>query len=376
MLRQVTLIISFTPILLGALVPVTSAPVRAQNLPLVAQSSTQFDFRNVSDYNKLLEKLIQDYQEGRLSRDEALRQIKAADQYATSKLDRPLYPLEGLRKKTTEIFGFVYEADNKQTNLNDPTKFKNLKEYGALLDEVTRRYEEGKITRDAARRFVETANQQATEELSTRFYPFRGQREKIAQRFGFIYELDAKDGKIREMADSSASWPARVTPEYWSDQGQKAVTEKNYKLGIQYYDLALQINSRSAKTYHSRGNAYYKLKAYKEAKDDYTRAIDIDSGFAEAYYNRGNTYSNPQLKDYEKAIEDYTKATEINPSYGKAYYNLGNVRYQLQDRCGALKDWQKAAVIFRDQDDTASYDVASRNIQSLSATGVSCPTKS
>lgn len=366
----------FVPILSGALVSVTSAPLPAQTLPLLAQSNTQFDFRNVSDYNKLIEKLILDYQEGRLSRDEALRQIKAADQYATSRLDRPLYPVEGLRKKTTETFGFVYEADNKQASLNDPTKFKNLKEYGALLDEVTQRYEEGKITKDAARRFIETANQQATEERSTRFYPFRGQREKIAQRFGFIYELDAKDGKIREMADSSASWPAKVTPEYWSDQGQKAVTEKNYKLGIQYYDLALQINSRSAKTYHSRGNAYYKLKAYKEAKDDYSRAIGIDSGFAEAYYNRGNTYSNPQLKDYEKAIEDYTKATEINPKYGKAYYNLGNVRYQLQDRCGALKEWQKAAVIFQDEDDTASYEVASRNIQNLSATGVSCSTKS
>jgi hypothetical protein len=49
------------------------------------------------------------------------------------------------------------------------------------------------LTRDQARQLIEAANTYATTAFAgVKMYPLRGQRIRIAELFGFIYELDVK----------------------------------------------------------------------------------------------------------------------------------------------------------------------------------------
>jgi len=56
-----------------------------------------------------------------------------------------------------------------------------------------------------------------------------------------------------------------------------------------------------------------------------TQRGDIESKDAKAYFNRGNAYADKG--QYDQAIPDYTKALEINPKDGKAYYNRAYAYY-------------------------------------------------
>ena len=68
-----------------------------------------------------------------------------------------------------------------------------------------------------------------------------------------------------------------------------------------------------AKTFNTKGFAYYHIKDYQKAIENYNQAIAIYKSYYQAYYNRGNVYY--ELKEYQKALDDYNKAIIINPKY-------------------------------------------------------------
>lgn len=92
--------------------PVPKALQTSRQLP-TPKVSTKFDFKNISQYSAQLKKIVQDYQRGRISREEARSTIEAANKYATTKLRRKLYPPAVLREQMSQIFAFNYPIDRK-----------------------------------------------------------------------------------------------------------------------------------------------------------------------------------------------------------------------------------------------------------------------
>jgi tetratricopeptide (TPR) repeat protein len=60
-----------------------------------------------------------------------------------------------------------------------------------------------------------------------------------------------------------------------------------------------------------------------------------------AYYNRGN--GKLDLEDKQGALSDYNEAIRLNPDYAAAYMNRGSLKYSVfGDNQGALSDFNES----------------------------------
>jgi Flp pilus assembly protein TadD len=115
----------------------------------------------------------------------------------------------------------------------------------------------------------------------------------------------------------------------------------NYKLAIEDYNKAIEINPRYLEAYTNRGATYVKLGNFEQAILDFGKAAELNPQDADTYYNRGVAYN--RLGNYEQAILDYDRAIEINPNFANAYYNRGVSHEKLGDHRRAHEDLETAA---------------------------------
>jgi len=97
---------------------------------------------------------------------------------------------------------------------------------------------------------------------------------------------------------------------------------------------------------------------------DYTAAIRLNPNYAQAYNKRGIIHGR-NLQDYPAAKADFDRAIAINPNYGDAYYNRAKVRYFLEDKAGAIADYQKAAELYQKDGKTEDYQDTMKHLQRL-----------
>ena len=121
--------------------------------------------------------------------------------------------------------------------------------------------------------------------------------------------------------------------------------QKKYDLALSDYDKAIEINHNYAEAYVNRGVLYRLQEKYELALADYDKAIELNRNDAVAYYNRGNLYKN--LQKYDSALADYNQAIKLNRNFANAYYNRGVLYIDLQKYDLALSDFSKAIEINR-----------------------------
>jgi hypothetical protein len=75
-----------------------------------------------------------------------------------------------------------------------------------------------------------------------------------------------------------------------------------------------------------------------------------------SYYNRQAAIK-WRNKDYQGALADMNRAIQIEPNNPRLYVDRSRVKlYSFKDRSGAIKDWQQAANLFRQQGNTRGYE--------------------
>lgn len=84
---------------------------------------------------------------------------------------------------------------------------------------------------------------------------------------------------------------------------------EQYKLAIQDYDKAIELNPNFAKAYNNRGKCYFALDKKLKSKSDFDKAIQINPYYTEAYSNREQVYF--ALGEIEKSKSDSEKAKEL-----------------------------------------------------------------
>ena len=97
------------------------------------------------------------------------------------------------------------------------------------------------------------------------------------------------------------------TAEEWRELGLNA---KDPDEAVEYYTKCLELNSKEADVWDSKGVALYALKRYGEAISCYDKALEINPKHAWAWYGKGLTLYD--LKRYEEAIKCCDKALELN----------------------------------------------------------------
>ncbi|MFM6405409.1 MAG: tetratricopeptide repeat protein, partial [Microcystis sp.] len=139
--------------------------------------------------------------------------------------------------------------------------------------------------------------------------------------------------------------------------------QKKYELALADYNQAIEINPNYAEAYYNRGLVYYHQQKYELALADYNQTIDINPNDAEAYNNRGGIYYYQQK--YELALADFNKAIDINRNYAEAYANRGLLYAILGQTEKAKIDLQQAAILFRQQNNMATYEQVMQILQQL-----------
>jgi Tetratricopeptide repeat len=114
---------------------------------------------------------------------------------------------------------------------------------------------------------------------------------------------------------------------------------------------------------NDNGEAYFEQARIKKQKKDYqgalvdlNRAIQINPNNADFYVYRA--FIKRSKKDSQGALADFNRAIQISPNNAYFYGDRGHMRLAcLKDRAGAIKDWQKAAKLCRQQGNTIGYEM-------------------
>ena len=117
----------------------------------------------------------------------------------------------------------------------------------------------------------------------------------------------------------------------------------NFDDAMRLFDQAVDLDSRAASAYFSRGKAHNYKGNRELAIRDLTRAIELDPAFADAFNERGEAYLHAD--QVANAIIDYTAAINLRPSFVDAYVNRGTAFEWEGNHGKAIQDFSKAIAL-------------------------------
>lgn len=101
--------------------------------------------------------------------------------------------------------------------------------------------------------------------------------------------------------------------------------------------------ARSPESYLDEGNVYFNVGQFRLAVDRYTKALELNPSMASAYYNRANAYA--RMGEYDAALADYNRALELSPNDPDVLNNRGMLFLFRHDPRAALADFDAALAI-------------------------------
>lgn len=139
--------------------------------------------------------------------------------------------------------------------------------------------------------------------------------------------------------------------QYYCNKATFYLHRKNFKKSLDYFQKAVEKDSKRAEAYSGIGDAYYYLNNNDEANKYFEQAIKLDINYASAYNGLGLVCADK--KEYSQAIEFYNKAIDLNPANGEFYSNKADSLDNLNnDEC--IQYYEKAIDI--DPNDSQFYN--------------------
>lgn len=96
---------------------------------------------------------------------------------------------------------------------------------------------------------------------------------------------------------------------------------RNNQKAINFYEMAIEFNSRHDDAYRSWGDALNAQENYPEAIKKFQKAIELNPKSDAAYTNMGIALNN--IEKFEQAIKAFRSAESINPKNAYTYLNWG-----------------------------------------------------
>ena len=119
-------------------------------------------------------------------------------------------------------------------------------------------------------------------------------------------------------------------PNFYYSRGIINLERGKYVKASEDFDQDLSLGDKNEfRNFLYRGVAKLNLQEYDEALEDLNMAVDLDSKSASAYHTRGRIYY--EKREYEDAIKDFETSLNFNPQNEVAYYNLGMTYYKMED---------------------------------------------
>ncbi|MFC2098375.1 tetratricopeptide repeat protein [Bacteroidota bacterium] len=116
-----------------------------------------------------------------------------------------------------------------------------------------------------------------------------------------------------------------------------------------YLDRYLEYYPDHTEARFLAGQILFDSKKYIDALDQYNACLRLDTGDPRFFKARGKTYM--ETKTYKYALNDLGMALDLDPYDPETWYLKGEIRWLLNERQGAIRDWEQAARL-------GSYDAA------------------
>ncbi|MBX9686273.1 MAG: tetratricopeptide repeat protein [Candidatus Obscuribacterales bacterium] len=124
-------------------------------------------------------------------------------------------------------------------------------------------------------------------------------------------------------------------------QGEKAIAD---------YSKAIELSNKPlASLFEARGLVYSRLGKSSEAIIDFGKSIELDPSASTAYADRGLEYI--VHKRYQDAIADFSNSIERGQDLAVCFKFRGQSKNYIGDKKGAVADLEKAAQLYKNQND-------------------------
>jgi len=164
---------------------------------------------------------------------------------------------------------------------------------------------------------------------------------KESQNLNFAMPVDVIKNKItgKKVAAIKESQieDYEKTTVYWFNLGVAYYSSGLYREALESYKQAIRIEPDFAEAHYNLGFTYKRLDKHGEAMEAFKQAIQIKPDFFDAYTQLGVLYSESRMN--WEAIEAFKQAIRIKPNIAMAHYLLGMVYLRLNDRNGALGEY-------------------------------------
>ena len=118
---------------------------------------------------------------------------------------------------------------------------------------------------------------------------------------------------------------------------------QNYKVAIEDFQRAVELNPSYAEAYYNLGVSYGELSEIESAKESYKNALRINSNYPTAQNNLGQILLTQG--EFDASIENFEWAIALKPDFAEAYNNLGNAFLGIEDLDNAIKSFKKAITL-------------------------------
>ena len=148
-------------------------------------------------------------------------------------------------------------------------------------------------------------------------------------------------------------YPSPKTARDFYVRGTLRTQKKEYRLAIEDYTKAIELNPKFVDAYLKRCEMRYKMGDNQGVLDDCYQVFNINPNVAKAHYYQGRAryslgYTQPAIKSYDTAIAN-------DSDYPQAYYYRGIAYKEMLATTAAIKDLSKAAELFRSQKNYEAY---------------------
>lgn len=152
--------------------------------------------------------------------------------------------------------------------------------------------------------------------------------------FKKVLDLDPKfeDGKARENLQK-----------IYQAQGNEHFRRKNYKMAVQAYENATQLDPSDASAFYNLGLANKNARNYAGAETAFNTAIDLDDSNGRAYRALGDLYQDTDK--HSQAVSTYLKAIQADPKDTNVRLRLAMSYQQLNQNDRAIAALQQANTV-------------------------------
>ncbi len=133
-------------------------------------------------------------------------------------------------------------------------------------------------------------------------------------------------------------------------QGIARYAAGDYRGAVDHFSQAIRLDSKDARYYWRRGDAYDELGLLKEALQDYGEALRLDPTNPSYFMYRGLTLD--KLGQSKEALVDYNRSLELRPDDPSTLNNRGNTLDSLGRYEEALADYNRSLELRPDDSST------------------------